>query len=86
MADKSLSDIQSPHGSPVPKAWAAAMVHLHGAQIARDALRGAPTRQMRDDAAVTFGQEIEKLFEQMLELRESGATGVITAYLCKRRL
>ena len=38
MADKSLSDIQSPHGSPVPKAWAAAMVHLHGAQIARDAL------------------------------------------------
>lgn len=85
MADKSLSDIQSPEGSPVPKAWTAAMVHLNCAQVARDALRAAPTQQMRDDAAVEFGRELEKLFEQMLELRNSGATGVITALLCKRR-
>lgn len=84
MVEKSLSDIQSPDGSPVPKAWVGAMTHLHGAQIARLALRGAPTQQMRDAAAVEFGREIEKLFEQMLELRESGATGVITAYFCKR--
>ena len=79
-----LSDIQSPEGSPVPKAWTAALTHLGAAQVARDALRSAPTQQMRDDAAVEFGREIEKLFEQMLALRESGATGVITAYLCKR--
>lgn len=82
--ERALRDIQSPEGSPVPKAWTAAMVHLHAAQIARAALRGAPTQQLRDDAAVAFGREIEMLFEQMLELRETGATGVITAHLCKR--
>lgn len=84
MAVKTLSEIQSPDGSPVPRAWTAAMVHLHAAQIARAGLRGARTQQMRDAAAVEFGQEIEKLFEQMLELRESGATGAITSFLCKR--
>jgi hypothetical protein len=52
--------------------------------VARDALRSAPTQQLRDDAAVMFGREIEKLFEQMVELRKSGATGVITNFLCKR--
>lgn len=81
---QTLSDIQSPDGSPMPAAWGAAMGHLHAAQVARDALRSAPTQQMRDDAAVEFGREIEKLFEQMLELRKSGATGVITSILCKR--
>lgn len=84
MDTPTLRDIQSPDGSPVPKAWTNAMVHLHGAQIARAALRGAPTQQLRDDAAVEFGREIEKLFEQMVELRQSGATGVITNFLCKR--
>lgn len=84
MNTPTLREIQSPEGSPVPKAWTAAMGHLHAAQVARDALRGAPTQQMRDDAAVEFGREIEKLFEQMVELRKSGATGVITNFLCKR--
>lgn len=79
-----LRDIQAAEGSPVPKAWTAALTHLEAARIARDALRRAPTQQMRDDAAVEFGREIEKLFEQMLELRQVGATGVITAHLCKR--
>ena len=80
----SLAQIQRPEGSPVPPAWSNALLHLHAAKVARDGLRSAGNQQMRDDAAVTFGQEIEKLFEQMLELRENGATGVITAYLCKR--
>mgnify|MGYP000160783949 CR=1 FL=1 len=79
-----LAQIQSPEGSPVPVAWNNALLHVHNAKVARDGMRGATTQQMRDDAAVHFGQEIEKLFEQMLELRETGATGVITAYLCKR--
>lgn len=84
MSTPTLRDIQSSDGSPVPKAWTDAIAHLHDAQVARDALRGAPTQQMRDDAAVAFGREIELLFEQMLELRKSGATGVITNFLCKR--
>lgn len=84
MADKTLADIQSADGSPVPRAWTAAMVHLNGAEVAREALRTAPTQQMRDDATVEFGRALEGLFEQMFELRSSGATGVITALLCKR--
>ena len=84
MTAPTLRDIQSPEGSPVPKAWTNAIAHLHDAQVARDALRSAPTQQLRDDAAVAFGREIEKLFEQMVELRQSGATGVITNFLCKR--
>ena len=84
MAVKTLSEIHSPDGSPVPRAWTAALVHLHDAAIARDCLRSAATQQLRDEAAVRFGHEIEKMFEQMLELRASGATGVITNLLCKR--
>ena len=84
MNTPTLRDIQSLDGSPVPPAWTNAIAHLHDAQVARDALRSAPTQQLRDDAAVEFGREIEMLFEQMVELRKSGATGVITNFLCKR--
>lgn len=84
MSEPNLATIQSPSGSPVPPAWTAAIAHLHAAQVARDAHRSAPTQQMRDDAAVEFGREIERLFEQMLELHKAGATGVITNLLCKR--
>lgn len=84
-AVKTLADIQAPDGSPVPRAWTAALMHLNAAEIERASFRSAmATPQVRDDAAVRFGQAIEKLFEQMLELQKSGAAGVITAYLCKR--
>lgn len=79
-----LKDIQAPEGSPVPVAWTNALAHLQDAAVARDCLRSGATQMDRDDAAVRFGQSIEKLFEQMLELKTSGATGVITSYLCKR--
>lgn len=79
-----LKDIQPAEGGPIPPAWVAAMAHLHDATIARDELRSAATQQLRDDAAVRFGQEIEKLFEQMKALRDSGATGVISNFLCRR--
>lgn len=85
MAAKTLSEIQSPDGSPVPRAWTAAMVHLHAAQVARDGMRNpAATSQMRDEAAVRFGRELELLFDAMSALRELGGTGVITSFLCKR--
>ena len=84
MSAVALTDIQNPEGAAVPRAWTAAMTHLHGAQVARDSIRAATTQQMRDDATVRFGHEMEKLFEQMLELRTSGATGVITMILSKR--
>lgn len=80
-----LASIQNPEGSPVPHHWSAALAHLHAAQMARDCQRNPEaTQQMRDEAAVRFGREIEGLFDAMSRLREQGGTGVITAYLCKR--
>lgn len=85
MTVKTLAEIQSPDGSPVPRAWTSAMIHLQAAQVARECLRNPDaTGQMRDEAAVTFGRELEKLFDHMSLLREVGATGIITNFLCKR--
>lgn len=83
-APLSLKDIQAPDGSPVPRAWTQALVHLQRAEIARDCVRYAKTQMDRDDAAVRFGQQLEMLFEQMLELQKAGVTGAITNILCKR--
>lgn len=83
--ERALRDIQSPDGSPVPRAWTSAMIHLQAAQVERDCLRNpGATSQMRDEAAGRFGRELEKLFDQMSLLREVGATGTITNFLCKR--
>lgn len=80
-----LAQIQRHEGSPVPPAWTAAMAHLHAAQVARDGMRNPDANsQMRDDATVRFGRELELLFDAMSQLREIGATGVITTYLSRR--
>jgi hypothetical protein len=85
MSDKTLAQIQKPDGSPVPHAWTAALTHLHGAQVARDGMRNPEASgPMRDEATIRFGRELEALFDAMAELKASGATGVITAILCKR--
>lgn len=85
MTSVTLAQIQSPEGSPVPRAWTAALTHLHAAQVARDGMRNPEaTGQMRDEATIRFGRELELMFDAMSQLRESGATGIITAHLCKR--
>lgn len=67
------------------RAWDRAMTHLARAHLARLlAESGDNTPQALDAVAGVYVEEVKKLFEQMLELRESGATGVITAYFRKR--